>query len=83
MLESRPFILEQNGNDVTGEQHGEHFNSTFKGTIHGDQIQLTSTLPVPSWPVHCSFKGTVQGDHMSGTLDMGEYSVVTWSAVRA
>ena len=77
------FILEQNGNDVTGEQNGEHFNATFKGTIHGDQLQLTSTLPVPSWPVHCNFKGTVQGDHMSGTLDMGEYSIVTWSAVRA
>ncbi len=48
------FILEQNGNDVTGEQHGEHFNTTFKGNIHGDQLQLVSTLPVPSWPVHCS-----------------------------
>lgn len=77
------FVLKQDGNDVTGEHQGELYNATFRGTIHADQIELTSVLPVTGYPITCRFKGTVQGNNMSGTLNMAEYGEVTWDAVRA
>jgi seryl-tRNA(Sec) selenium transferase len=77
------FVLKQEGNDVTGEHHGELYNASFQGSVHADQVALTSVLPVTGYPITCHFKGTVQGNNMSGTLTMGEYGEVTWDAVRA
>ncbi len=82
------FVLKRDGNAITGDQRGEIFNSTFTGSIHGNEITLESVLPVLAWPVHCHFKGTVSGNTMSGNLILGsssnfdEYGHVTWSAVR-
>lgn len=77
------FILEQKGNDVTGEHHGEIYDAKFEGAVHGDQIELHSVMPVAGNPVRCNFKGVVQGNNMSGTVNMGEYGEANWSAVRA
>jgi uncharacterized pyridoxal phosphate-dependent enzyme len=77
------FVLEQNGDEITGEHHGEIYNATFKGAVHGDQIELHSVMPVGGNPLHCNFKGTVTGSNMSGTVNMGEYGDAQWSAVRA
>jgi hypothetical protein len=77
------FVLQQSGNDLTGDHHGEIYNAKFKGTVHGNQVELHSIMPVAGNPLHCNFKGTVQGSNMSGILNMGEYGNVTWSAVRA
>jgi len=77
------FVLKQDGNDVTGEHQGELYNATFEGTVHAEQIVLTSVLPITGYPVTCHFKGTVEGNKMSGTLNMGEYGEITWDAVRA
>lgn len=78
------FELKRDGNTVTGDQLGEQFNTTFtRGAIYANQIELVSALPVPGYPVHCTFTGTVQGNTMSGKLNMGEYGIVDWDAVRA
>jgi hypothetical protein len=77
------FVLKQDGNTVTGEHNGELYNATFRGAVHGDQIELISVLPVTGYPITCHFKGKVQGNNMSGTLNMREYGDVTWEAVRA
>ncbi|RZU39015.1 PLP-dependent transferase [Edaphobacter modestus] len=77
------FVLEQKGNDITGEHHGEIYNAKFQGVVHGDQIELHSVMPVEGNPFPCNFKGTVQGNSMSGTVTMGEYGEAKWSAVRA
>lgn len=82
-LGEQQFRLEQNGNQVTGEHHGEIYHAPFQGMIHGDQIELHSVMPVAGNPLRCNFKGTVDGNHMNGTLNMGEYGNATWSAVRA
>lgn len=82
-LGEQQFRLEQNGNQVTGEHHGEIYHAPFQGIIHGDQIELHSVMPVAGNPLRCNFKGTVDGNHMNGTLNMGEYGNATWSAVRA
>lgn len=76
------FVLQQDGNTVTGEQHGELYNATFTGAVHANEIALNSTLPVTGYPIPCNFKGTVQRNTMSGTLTMGEYGQVTWDAIR-
>ncbi|HMF54096.1 MAG TPA: hypothetical protein VK593_07085 [Edaphobacter sp.] len=77
------FVLDQKGNDLTGEQHGEIYQTKFQGTVHGDQLELHSVMPVAGNPFRCTFKGTIQGDHITGTVNMGEYGDATWSAVRA
>ncbi|QNI35612.1 PLP-dependent transferase [Edaphobacter albus] len=82
-LGEQQFVLEQNGNQVTGEHHGEIYNAQFQGAIHGDQIELHSVMPVAGNPLRCNFKGTVEGNSMNGTINMGEYGNATWSAVRA
>lgn len=77
------FVLEQKGNDVTGDQHGEIYNAKFQGAVHGDQLELHSIMPVEGNPFPCHFKGIVQANSMSGTVMMGEYGEAKWSAVRA
>jgi seryl-tRNA(Sec) selenium transferase len=77
------FSLEQNGNNLTGEHHGEIYNAPFQGTVHGDQIELHSVMPVAGNPLRCNFKGTVEGSSMNGTVNMGEYGNASWSAIRA
>lgn len=77
------FLLKQDGNTLTGEQRGEVYDATFKGTIHGDQITLSSVLPVVGYPLPCNFKGTVSGKTMSGTVSLGEYGEVAWEATQS
>jgi seryl-tRNA(Sec) selenium transferase len=76
------FVLEQKGNDITGEHHGEIYNAKFQGVVHGDQIELHSVMPVEGNPFPCNFKGRAQGSSMSGAVTMGEYGEAKWSAVR-
>jgi uncharacterized pyridoxal phosphate-dependent enzyme len=77
------FVLDQKETELTGEHHGEIYNSSLKGEVHGDQIELHSIMPVGGNPLHYNFKGTVSGGNMSGTVNMGEYGDARWSAVRA
>jgi seryl-tRNA(Sec) selenium transferase len=77
------FALKQDGNQVTGEQHGEIYNTTIAGSVHANELALTSTLPVTGYPLTCRFKGTIDGNRMSGTVNMGEYGEAKWEAVRS
>lgn len=77
------FVLTQTGNDLAGQHHGEIYHATFKGTIHADQIALSSTLPVTGYPLTCNFKGKVVGNTMSGTVTLAEYGVADWEAVKS
>jgi hypothetical protein len=76
------FILNQKGNEVTGDQNGEIYNAKFTGMVQGDQVELHSVMPVSGNPLHCAFKGTVHGSKMTGTVNMGEYGEATWNAIR-
>lgn len=77
------FQLEQRGNEIAGQHHGEIYNATLSGKIHGDLIELHSTMPVSGNPLHYMFKGTVHGNSIDGTVNMGEYGDATWSAIRS
>ncbi|WP_130417890.1 aminotransferase class V-fold PLP-dependent enzyme [Edaphobacter modestus] len=76
-------VIKQVGNNLTGEHHGEIYNTTLTGSIHANEIAFISVLPVTGYPLTCRFKGTVHGNQIAGTLNMGEYGEATWEAVRA
>jgi seryl-tRNA(Sec) selenium transferase len=77
------FVLKQDGNQLTGEHHGEIYNTTLAGTIHANEIAMMSVLPVTGYPLPCRFKGTVEGNRMSGTVNMAEYGEAKWEAVKS
>jgi seryl-tRNA(Sec) selenium transferase len=77
------FTLEQSGNDVTGSQKGEIYNADFKGAVHGNEVELRSSMPVGGNAIHWTFKGTVNGSDITGTVNMGEYGDATWKATKA
>jgi uncharacterized pyridoxal phosphate-dependent enzyme len=74
--------LVQAGNELTGEQVGELYKTTLKGTIHGDQIELKSAMPVSGNTIDWSFKGKVSGNSIEGSVHLGEYGDASWKAMR-
>ena len=76
------FTIEQSGNDLTGTQHGELYETKLKGIIHASQIELHSTMAVSGNAIPWTFQGTVQGSSISGNVHLGEYGDATWKAVR-
>jgi seryl-tRNA(Sec) selenium transferase len=77
------FVLQQEGNQIKGDHHGEIYNTTIAGAVHADEVAMMSVLPVIGYPLTCRFKGTVHGNSMSGTVNMGEYGEAKWEAVRS
>ncbi|MDE1177286.1 MAG: PLP-dependent transferase [Edaphobacter sp.] len=77
------FTLRQNGNDITGNHIGEIYKAPMKGSIHADQLELTSGMAVGGNTIHWTFKGKVEGNEASGSVNMGEYGDATWKAIRA
>ena len=76
------FVLKQDGNAVSGDQHGEIYNTTMSGSVHANAITLTSILPVTGYPLTCHFTGKVDGNRMSGTVTLAEYGTAEWEATR-
>lgn len=76
------FIVEQNGNTLTGLHEGEFFHGNLKGTVHANQVSLTSAHRAEGTVLRYNFTGTVSGsgDAMSGEVLLGEYGKATWEA---
>ncbi len=77
------FTLEQSGSEVTGMQHGEFYSGKLQGQVHGDHVELRSSMDVPGNAIRWTFTGTASGNRMSGAVNMGEYGPAKWTAVRA
>jgi uncharacterized pyridoxal phosphate-dependent enzyme len=77
------FILQQDGDKLSGEQKGEIFNTVFQGKVDADHATLTSVMPANGYQVNFVFTGVVTGDHFSGDVKLGEYGPATFSATRA
>ncbi len=77
------FILNQNGNSITGTQQGELYQAEIKGSIHATQIELRSVMAVSGNVIPWTFKGDVEGSNIAGTVHLGEYGDATWKAIRA
>jgi seryl-tRNA(Sec) selenium transferase len=77
------FTLQQNGNQLTGAQHGEIYTAALKGVIHASQVELHSVMEVSGNVIPWTFKGELKGSGIAGTVRMGEYGEATWQATRA
>lgn len=77
------FDLTQQGSELSGTQKGELYNAALKGTIHGNDLKLHSTMQVSGHQVDWNFAGTVAGNTASGSVHMGEYGMASWQARRA
>jgi len=75
------FTLQQEGDQLTGAQAGEIYQSRLKGIVHTDRIELTSEMDVAGNSIFWTFRGVVSGSNASGTVHMGEYGDATWTAV--
>jgi hypothetical protein len=80
---TQKFTLRQNGEEVTGIQHGELYNGTLTGKVRGNAVEFRSLLAVPANEHAWTFKGAHQAGRMAGTVNMGEYGDANWTAVRA
>lgn len=77
------FAIRQNGNAVSGHHKGEIYEGDLEGTVHGNQVRLTSRMPVSGNTIHWTFTGTMTGAGMNGAVDMGEYGPASFTARRA
>ncbi|MCP5411326.1 MAG: PLP-dependent transferase [Alphaproteobacteria bacterium] len=77
------FTIRQQGNAVSGHHKGELYAGELGGTVHADQVTLTSRTPVGGNTIHWTFSGTAKNGALSGMVDMGEYGPAEFSARRA
>jgi hypothetical protein len=77
------FTLQQDGASLTGSQKGEIYQGAITGTVRANTLEMVSRMPVPGSVIDWRFKGTVTGNNMSGTVNLGEYGIVPWTAVKA
>lgn len=77
------FMLQQQGDQLTGTQQGEIYKAELKGFVQADQIELRSEMAVPGNSIFWTFRGVVAGNNASGTVHMGEYGDATWTAVKS
>lgn len=88
-------IFTQDGDSLTGIYRGKfkkgdlthswreiRYAETDKGTVKGDSIDFTGHLRHGPLGINYHYTGKVTGDAMKGTVDMGEYGVVPFSAKR-
>jgi len=80
---SHTLTLTQNGDAVTGTHKGEIYTGPVRGTVRSGTVELRSNMPNPGNGFSFAFHGTVSGNRMSGTVDLGEYGTVNWTAVKA
>jgi seryl-tRNA(Sec) selenium transferase len=77
------FTLTQKDGQLTGHHKGEIYEGALEGTVHGDKVEIRSRMAVPGNDIHWTFHGAFDGRGLVGIADMGEYGLVTWTAVRA
>jgi uncharacterized pyridoxal phosphate-dependent enzyme len=77
------FILQQEGDQLTGTQEGEIYKADLKGIVQADHIELMSEMAVPGNSIFWTFRGVVSGNRASGTVHMGEYGDATWTAIKS
>ena len=77
------FILEQDGNQLTGQQKGEIFHAEFQGKVDADHVTLNSRMAANGYEVPFVFTGVVAGNRFSGDVKMGEYGAATFTATKA
>jgi len=76
------FVLQQDGDMLSGEQNGEVFQATMHGKVEADQVTLRSMMRPGRYYLPYVFTGTCTGGTFSGDVAMGEYGNGTFVATR-
>jgi L-seryl-tRNA(Ser) seleniumtransferase len=75
-------VFEQQGSGLVGTHYGEFGSGDLMGSVTANQVHFRSSQQIEGQRLSYEFIGTADGDKMSGTLNMGEYGMSEWSAVR-
>ena len=79
---SHRFLVEQSGNVLRGVHNGETVSGDLSGSVHANQIKISSVHHIEGTEIEYSFSGTAEGDTLQGTLLMREYGAAAWKASR-
>ncbi|MBX3244115.1 MAG: hypothetical protein KF685_06630 [Acidobacteria bacterium] len=82
---TRPFkfVLEVDGEKLTGTAKRSSGDVPIKGTIKGDAIEFSYTINYGGNDLTMTFSGKVSGDKMGGVVTFGGQAEEAWSAERA
>ncbi len=75
-------VFEQNDDKLLGTHFGEYVSGDLTGSITANQIHFHSSQKIEGQRLSYQFAGTVDGEKISGTVNMGEYGMATWTAER-
>jgi hypothetical protein len=76
------FILQQDGDRLSGEQKGEIFQAQFHGKVEANHVTLRSMMRPGGYYLPYIFTGVVAGNRFSGDVAMGEYGNGTFVATK-
>ena len=74
--------INQSGRTLTGRVINEDGEFPLKGSIDGDQITVSWTVPEQGEPMEIVMKGTVSGEYIDGTARLGNVGEGSLSARR-
>ena len=74
--------INQSGSRLSGRVINEDGEFPLKGTIEGDQIVVSWTVPEQGEPMEIVMKGTVAGETIDGTARLGNVGEGSLSARR-
>lgn len=74
--------LKQEGPRVTGYFQSEYGEIPLRGSIKGDAITLSWTLPDAREPIDCSMAGSVKADAISGEATLAKVGKGSFQAER-
>ncbi len=75
-------VFEQEGNVLQGTHRGEFDQGHLRGTVSSDQVQFRSSLPTLGSRLSFEFQGSAQPSEIKGTVNLGEYGIVPFTATR-
>ena len=74
--------IKADGNNLTGTHNGRALVGKLQGSIDGDRVRFSSSMPYEGVVLRYAFIGSVEGEHMSGEVELGEYGRARWNAQR-
>jgi D-glucosaminate-6-phosphate ammonia-lyase len=78
----RVVFEQQDGGRLVGTHQGEFASGDLNGTIAGNRVRFTSSLPTEGSRVSFQFDGTEQAGKLAGTVALGEYGQAQFTAER-
>lgn len=76
------FMLNQQGNDLTGIHSASYASRDLTGSLSGDNIMIRSSYTTQGVRLNFEFTGILKDKEMEGQVSMGEYGTARWKAKR-